>query len=168
MKKIIPIFFVFVLFGCSSTSKIIEPNFQYSHLDTQGTLTEQQKSDVILFSFSLMDTKYKWGSKKPDFGLDCSGLISYIFDKSINIKMYGAAKDIVKSGKHIPLSFAKDKKLEQGDLLFFNTTGQPYSHVGIYIGDNRFLHASSKKGKVVISNIFDKYYFSKLERIKRI
>jgi cell wall-associated NlpC family hydrolase len=68
----------------------------------------------------------------------------------------------------VPLSSAYSQKLEIGDLLFFNTTGKPYSHIGIYIGNNSFLHSSSSAGKVIISKLNNKYYISRLEAIKRI
>jgi cell wall-associated NlpC family hydrolase len=133
-----------------------------------GSLTTEQKSELMMFSMGVMDTKYNWGSKKPDFGLDCSGLVSYIFKSALDIKIIGAAKDIVKYGSSVPLSHVQNKKLEVGDLLFFNTTGKPYSHVGIYIGKNSFIHSSSGAGKVIVSNFSNKYYLSRLEEIKRI
>lgn len=134
----------------------------------QGSLSHEHKSELMIFSISLMDTKYNWGSKKPDFGLDCSGLVSYVFKNALDINLRGAARDIVKHGASVPLSHAHSKKLEIGDLLFFNTTGKPYSHVGIYIGNNNFLHSSSGAGKVIISSVSNKYYISRLEAIKRI
>lgn len=133
-----------------------------------GTLTQEQKSELMMFSMGVTDTKYNWGSKKPDFGLDCSGLVSYVFKSALNIKLVGAAKDIVKYGRSVPLAQVHSNKLEIGDLLFFNTTGKPYSHVGIYIGNNSFLHSSSGAGKVIVSKLNQKYYISRLEEIKRI
>jgi cell wall-associated NlpC family hydrolase len=162
-----------VLSACGTTSH--KGNINYSNpypyneqVYVQGSLTPEQKSELTMFAMSLMDTKYNWGSKKVNFGLDCSGLVSYVFKNALNIKLTGAARDIVKNGSSVPLSHAFNQQLELGDLLFFNTTGQHYSHVGIYVGNNQFLHASSAAGKVIISNLSSKYYASRLEEIKRV
>ncbi len=155
-----------IITGCSS---VPTSNIKYTQINNekiQSTLSDSQKSELVLFSMNLLDTKYNWGGKRPDFGLDCSGLISYVFKNSVNIKLTGAARDIVKHGQSVPLSHV-NRNLEIGDLLFFNTTGKPYSHVGMYIGNNQFLHASSKRQKVIITPL-NKYYLTRLEEIKRI
>jgi cell wall-associated NlpC family hydrolase len=170
-KKILIISLAAFLSACGTSPNIGNVNYNSSYRSSESipsSLTSEQKSELIVFSMGVMDTKYNWGSKKPDFGLDCSGLVSYVFKFAVNIKLVGAAKDIVKYGNSVPLSDAHNKKLEIGDLLFFNTTGKPYSHVGIYIGNNSFLHSSSGAGKVIISKLSNKYYISKLEAIKRI
>lgn len=160
---------ILTLSGCGTLHNQGTITYQTTQdYNIKGSLSEQEKSELVMFSFNLLDTKYNWGSKKPDFGLDCSGLVSYVFKNSINIKLTGAARDIVKNGVSIPLHHAKTNKLELGDLLFFNTTGQSYSHVGIYIGNNSFLHASSKQKKVIITNLSSSYYLNRLEEIKRI
>jgi len=169
--KILMISLAVILSACSTSPN--KSNIGYSSsfksdIYVPSTLTSEQKSEIVLFSMGLTDTKYNWGSKKPNFGLDCSGLVSYVFKSALNIKLSGAAKDIVKYGRSVPLSHIHNQKLELGDLLFFNTTGKSYSHVGIYIGNNSFLHSSSGAGKVIISKLSNKYYISKLEEIKRI
>lgn len=162
--NIIKIIFVSLLIsGCSTTPTI---NHTYSN-QIISSLTESEKNEIVLFSLNLLDTKYNWGGKKPDFGLDCSGLVSYVFNNTTKIKLKGAARDIVRNGSSIPISFVKNKKLEPGDLLFFNTTGTPYSHVGIHIGNNQFLHSSSGKGKVTITELTNPYYLTRLQEIKR-
>jgi cell wall-associated NlpC family hydrolase len=170
-KKIILISLIVLLSACGTSQNRTNINYSNEYnLNSYavGTLTPEQKSELIIFSMGVIDTKYNWGSKKPDFGLDCSGLVSYIFKSALNIKLTGAARDIVKNGSSVPLSSAYSQKLEIGDLLFFNTTGKPYSHIGIYIGNNSFLHSSSAAGKVIISKLSNKYYSSRLEEIKRI
>lgn len=169
MYKLLLIFLSLIISGCGTTYHKNNVTYQYNdNISVNGKLTEQEKNELVLFSMNLIDTKYNWGSKKPDFGLDCSGLVSYVFSKSVNIQIRGAAKDLVKHGNSVPINFIHQQKLEPGDLLFFNTTGKSYSHVGIYIGNNQFLHASSAKGKVITSSIYSKYYVERLEEIKRI
>ncbi len=170
MKKHIITLFLIFLTGCGTVSQ--KSNFTYSYpkeiIQIESNLTENDKNEIVMFSMNLLDTKYNWGGKKPNFGLDCSGLVSYVFKNSVNVKLTGAAKDIVNYGRRVPIHHAHSKSLELGDLLFFNTTGTPYSHIGIHIGNNSFLHASSGKGKVIISNLSNNYYLTRLEEIKRI
>lgn len=174
MKNIFYFFILIFLFGCSS---IKQPNNDFnnqSNVTTStsqtyivGGLSENQKQEVVLFSLNLLEKKYKYGGKNPDFGIDCSGLITFVFKKSIGISLKGSAFDIASNyGNTVPIN--ELSKLEPGDLIFFNTTGKKFSHVGLYIGNNKFIHASSAKSGVVINNIYDKYYFNRIEEIKRI
>lgn len=106
-------------------------------------------------AFKLLGIKYVWGAIGPD-KFDCSGFVIYVIEKSLNIKLPRVSSDIA--------AYKKDKigmdKLQRGDLVFFDTLKKGrVSHVGIYIGDNKFIHASSgsKSKKVVISEL-DAYY----------
>lgn len=106
-------------------------------------------------AFKLLGIKYVWGAIGPD-KFDCSGFVIYVVEKSLNIKLPRVSSDIA--------SYKKDKlgmdDLQRGDLIFFDTLKKGrVSHVGIYIGDNKFIHASSgsKTKKVVISE-FDGFY----------
>lgn len=155
------------LAACSSAPKEIKNNSYVKGGIVKGSLSSSQKSEVAMVAFSILNTKYNWGGKKPDFGLDCSGLVSYVFKKSIGFELNGAARHMAQKGSTVPLSHVNGK-LEPGDLLFFNTTGKSFSHVGIYIGEDKFLHASSGKKQVIISSVNNKYYQSRLERIKRL
>lgn len=169
--KILIISLAIILSACGISPKKGNVGYRTSYGSNAyvpGTLTIEQKSELKMFSMGVMDITYNWGGKKPNFGLDCSGLVSYVFKSALNIKLVGAARDIVKYGNSIPLSHAKSQKLEIGDLLFFNTTGKPYSHVGIYVGNNSFLHSSSGAGKVIVTKLSQKYYITRLEKIKRI
>ncbi|MDR2240147.1 MAG: C40 family peptidase [Zoogloeaceae bacterium] len=97
--------------------------------------------EVVLFSFGLLDSKYRYGGKNIDSGFDCSGLVSYVFNQAVGMRLTGNVSDIARKGRVIPRD-----EMQPGDLVFFNTEG-PYSHVGIYLGDGRFIHAPSSKGK---------------------
>lgn len=117
----------------------------------------EQGREIALFSLQLMDTKYTFGGKNPSAGLDCSGLVSYVFKSAINYKLEGSAATQAQSGKKVSRA-----KLAPGDLIFFNTTGKPYSHVGIYIGDNRFIHAPNSHGTVRLQELDNLYWGRKV------
>lgn len=109
--------------------------------------------DVVLYAFSLLDTGYRFGGKNPEAGLDCSGMVSYIYGQAAGLKVSGSAADIARTGRPVPR-----QGLRPGDLVFFNTLNRSYSHVGIYIGDDRFVHAPSTNGRIRIDSLGARYY----------
>lgn len=118
---------------------------------------EQQASNVVLYALGLVDTGYRFGGKNPAAGFDCSGMVSYIFGQAAGIRISGSAADIAQRSKPVD-----PQQLRPGDLLFFNTSGKPFSHVGIYIGNGRFVHAPSSAGQArVRTENFSAPYFSR-------
>ena len=115
-------------------------------------------NEVMLFALGLLDTGYRFGGKNPDAGLDCSGMVSYIFNQAAGVRVDGSAADIARKGRPI----GRDA-LRPGDLVFFNTRNAPFSHVGVYIGDERFIHAPSSNGRVRIDQMNARYYAQRFE-----
>ena len=115
-------------------------------------------NEIALYALGLLDTGYRFGGKNPDAGLDCSGMVSYIFERAAGIRVRGSAADIARQGRPVA-----SEELRPGDLVFFNTRNAPYSHVGIYIGDERFIHAPNRNGRVRIDRLADRYYAQRFE-----
>lgn len=143
--------------GCSSTTLPKKENTK-TITSKQISLSSDLRDEIILYSLGLLNIQYQWGGKKPDFGLDCSGLVSYVYANAVNIKLPGKASLQAEYGREVDLATIKP-----GDLLFFNTTGKSYSHVGIYIGENKFIHAP-KTGDVVKVSKLEKYYKQKFQK----
>ncbi|MBN9424271.1 MAG: hypothetical protein BGO63_09415 [Candidatus Accumulibacter sp. 66-26] len=114
--------------------------------------------DIAIFALGLIDTGYRFGGKNPDAGLDCSGMVSYIYGQSAKLRLTGSAADIARLGRPVDRA-----GLRPGDLVFFNTRNAPHSHVGIYIGDDRFVHAPSSNGRVRIDQLGNRYYAQRFE-----
>ena len=95
--------------------------------------------DVAIYALGLIGVDYKFGGNTPESGLDCSGLVRYVFQEVTGVTLPRTAKEMSGLGAKVG---ADD--LKPGDLVFFNTRRFPYSHVGIYLGDNRFIHAPSR------------------------
>lgn len=112
-----------------------------------------QGNEVVLYALGLIDTGYRFGGKNPEAGLDCSGMVSYIYEQALGLAIKGSAADIARRGKSVSRS-----DLRPGDLVFFNTLNRQFSHVGIYLGDERFVHAPSANGRVRIDRLSDRYY----------
>jgi cell wall-associated NlpC family hydrolase len=108
-----------------------------------GVATRQAGAaeDVVLFALGLIETRYRFGGKNPEAGLDCSGMVSYVFGEAAGLRLAGSAADIARRGRRVGAA-----EMKPGDLVFFNTLDRPRSHVGIYIGDGRFVHAPSSNG----------------------
>lgn len=114
--------------------------------------------DVVIFALGLVETGYRFGGKNPEAGLDCSGMVNYVFRQAASFRLQGSAVELAHQGR--PVAPAQ---LRPGDLVFFNTLERPYSHVGIYIGEGRFVHAPSSRGKVRIDSLQQGWYASRFE-----
>jgi cell wall-associated NlpC family hydrolase len=126
---------------------------------TDGKASSHEKaSEVVLFALGLIETDYRFGGKNPEAGLDCSGMVSYVFEKSVDLRLAGSAADLARKGKPVPVA-----QLRPGDLVFFNTRNRPHSHVGIYIGDDRFVHAPSSRGKVRTESLKQGWFAARFE-----
>lgn len=115
-------------------------------------------NEVVMYAMGLIDTGYRFGGKNPDAGLDCSGMVSYIYGQAAGLRVQGSAADIARNGKPIDRA-----ELRPGDLVFFNTLNRSFSHVGIYIGETRFIHAPSTNGRVRIDRLSDSYYAQRFQ-----
>lgn len=140
-------FIVAILAGCSTAPRYTAPP-QPIQSGNAGD------NDIVRYAMDLVGTPYVYGGKNPESGLDCSGLVSLVYNKA-GLPLDGTAAHMAKQGKHINKS-----ELAPGDLVFFNTLGRAYSHVGIYIGGGRFIHAPRPGSHVRISQL-DNPYFSK-------
>ncbi|HEX5393613.1 MAG TPA: C40 family peptidase [Rhodocyclaceae bacterium] len=125
------------------------------------TPDDPRSIDVVMFALGLMETGYRFGGKNPEAGLDCSGMVSYVFDKAAGLKLTGSAADLARKGRPV-----RREALRPGDLLFFNINSHPHSHVAIYIGDGRFIHAPSTKGKVKVEDLDKPWFASRFEEAR--
>ena len=134
-------------------------------INKQSNLTVSERKKIVDVAKSMLKTRYVYGGKSTK-GVDCSGLVSYVFTK-IGFPLNGPARDIAKQGTKINKDKVMKGQLIAGDLLFFNTTGKPNSHVGIVINKDTFIHASTSERKVVVANLNSAYFKNKLEFAKR-
>lgn len=146
---------IFLLTACGS----VPPAFERSaNPEARRSEFSEQGHEVALFALGLIDTGYRFGGKNPEAGLDCSGMVAYIYNTAAGVKVGGSAADIARKGRQIERS-----RLRPGDLVFFNTRNASYSHVGVYIGDDRFVHAPSGNGRVRIDHLNAGYYAQRFE-----
>lgn len=110
-------------------------------------------NELVATAKNLIGTKYRGGGTTTA-GFDCSGFVSYVY-KDLGIDLPRSS-----SGMHATGTSVDKDDLKSGDLVFFNTTGKGVSHVGIYIGDGKFIHSSTSKG-VKIDKLSDPHYWGK-------
>lgn len=106
------------------------------------------RDSIVALARAQIGTRYVYGGASPDRGFDCSGLVKYIVS-ALHISLPRTARAQARAGRAVP---ADTSRLLPGDLLTFGRGGR-ISHVGIYVGDGRFVHASSMAGRVVESRL---------------
>lgn len=153
-KAILPIAgsVALLLAACGSVPPAPEP------VVAQRPAVDERGREIALYALGLIDTGYRFGGKNPDAGLDCSGMVAWIYDQAASLKVSGSAVDIARRGRPVERG-----SLRPGDLVFFNTRNAPFSHVGIYIGGERFVHAPSSNGRVRIDQLANSYYAQRFE-----
>lgn len=119
--------------------------------------------DLLLRGLELAGVRYRWGGTDPNSGLDCSGFVQLVFKDAVSFKLPRTAKEMSGVGEHI-----EKTELKPGDLVFFNTLRRPFSHVGIYVGDNQFMHSPRAGSEVKIENMEAKYWVQRYNGARRI
>jgi cell wall-associated NlpC family hydrolase len=121
------------------------------------------RSDVVVQALSLLGTPYRFGGSSPDMGFDCSGLVRHVFASVLDRDLPRRAEEISAVGH--PVS---RKDLQPGDLVFFDTLRRAFSHVAIYIGEGRFVHAPARNGRVRIEGLDDRYWATRFNGARRV
>ena len=141
----------FLQFGCSSQPKYINkaPGGASAYKITK--IAQQQ-----------IGIPYRYGGTNPKTGFDCSGLVNYSYKKA-GILVPRTTRQLYKASNPV-----KREQLKRGDMVFFKINRRSISHVGLYLGNGRFVHAPSSGKKVNISNMNDRYWRYRFVRGGRI
>jgi cell wall-associated NlpC family hydrolase len=140
-------------------TKVIAPAAATS--ESAGYL--ERAREVTINALALLGVRYKWGSDSPDKGFDCSGLVSHVFQQVAGLVLPRNSQGMSKVGEKIDKS-----ELQPGDLVFFNTRRRPFSHVGIYIGEERFVHAPRRGGEVEVTSMQGRYWKKRYNGARRV
>jgi cell wall-associated NlpC family hydrolase len=151
------LFGVVLLSGCASVSTRSGVNAPPTPVSPDSAY-HPKRNDVALFALSLLDTPYSWGGRGPATGFDCSGLVSHVYREAAGLPVRGSSADLGQKTRPVERS-----RIQPGDLVFFNTLGARHSHVGIYVGDGRFVHASNPRTGVRIDQLNNRYYAQRFE-----
>ncbi len=157
----------------SSTRQYRDNYLSYTQADPLGAyLASREQSysrspapgrSLASTALSVLGIKYRYGGEAPNTGFDCSGLVIYAAEKSLGLKLPRQSSDIAREGVAI-----KSNELKKGDLVFFNTRGHRFSHVGIYLGNRKFVHAPRKGSVVRIENMDIAYWKKRYNGARRL
>ena len=114
-------------------------------------------------ALSYLGIRYRFGGTSPATGLDCSGLVLNVFRNAVGLDLPRTAREMANLGDKVGR-----QDLKPGDLVFFNTMRRTFSHVGIYLGEGKFVHAPSSGGKVRVENISTRYWAQRFNGARRL
>ncbi|MCU1723073.1 MULTISPECIES: C40 family peptidase [unclassified Pseudomonas] len=190
---LVPLALVTLLFGCAAHSPVSQ---QQDHAPIAAKVATQSSTDVSVFEeelateqdleqfstskpyqlpvladsilergMSLIGTRYRFGGTSEQSGFDCSGFIGYLFREEAGMNLPRSTREMI----NVDAPLVSRNNLKPGDLLFFSTNGRGrVSHAGIYLGDNQFIHSSSRRsGGVRIDSLGDRYWSKTFIEAKR-
>ncbi len=123
----------------------------------------QGAEELVTRAMGLLGVPYKWGGTSEVKGLDCSGLVRNVYEKTFGMVLPRRAEEQAAATETIERT-----ELQPGDLVFFNTMRRAFSHVGIYIGDGKFIHAPRKGKRVKIDDMRSAYWQTRFNGARRV
>ena len=121
-------------------------------------------SDLVMTAMNFLGVPYKRGGNSESTGFDCSGFTRHIFENSIGLALPRRADEQAQSAGLLSINRAE---LKPGDLVFFNTMKRTFSHVGIYVGDDKFIHAPRTGAEVRIEDMRESYWSRRFTGARR-
>ena len=155
----------YCLFVCAS-AHADEQNIPASDTAPSASISEKvsdKVQEVLLNALNLTGIPYKYGGKTPETGFDCSGFVQYVFKQALNLTLPYNARAMSQIGTQV-----SQAQLKPGDLVFFNTLKTKFSHVGIYIGNHRFIHSPSTGKEVKVVNMQEAYWANRYNGAVRV
>ncbi|MCK9188457.1 C40 family peptidase [Acidithiobacillus sp.] len=154
------------LSGCATmTSRSAYPPANPSPENTSPAYDSRAEATtldaVLVHTIAEIGKPYQWGGESPRTGFDCSGLIQYVLGRA------GVAIPRTSFAQAEALPAVNLSRIRPGDLVFFNTMGQPFSHVGIYIGGNQFVSALNRQQGVAVQSLQIPYWAERLDGVRR-
>jgi len=122
-----------------------------------------ERQEALLQALLALGVDYRYGGKSPVTGFDCSGLVAHVYREAWGIRLPHSTKAQSEAG--VPVSLAE---LQAGDLVFYDTQKRPYSHVGIYMGEGKFVHAPKSGARVRVESLRSEYWSSRFNGARRI
>jgi cell wall-associated NlpC family hydrolase len=119
-------------------------------------------TELVLHALGLLGVPYRYGGDHPASGFDCSGLVRFVARTVLGVQLPRQAEAISRAGIEVA-----QQQLQPGDLVFFNTAGRPFSHVGFYLGEGQFVHAPAQRGQVRIEQMSQPYWQARFNGARR-
>lgn len=146
-----------VLAGCSSAPP--RPAAVHTPPSRAGS-----SADLAFRAIGLVGTPYRSAGSDPSIGFDCSGFVAYVYRDVLGMPLPRSTREQYA----MALSTPRRSGLQTGDLVFFDTGGKGISHVGIYVGEDRFVHAPNHGGRVRLDHLDDRYWKDRFRGARRV
>ena len=168
MRKHNPLFLIvflnLTLAGCASQSlRPPEAETEPAAATAPVVNATDRASSVALQALAHLGTPYRAGGLSPRTGFDCSGLVAYVYRQGAGLALPRNTFDLSRLGEPVERA-----ALRAGDLVFYNTQRREYSHVGIYLGEDRFIHAPASGGEVRVEDLRAGYWMRRYDGARRI
>ena len=137
--------------------------FSSAILSSATSVVVDKTESLINNAMQLIGVRYRWGGNTPQSGLDCSGFVRYVFNDTFGFLLPRKSAQMSKVGLEIT-----KEELRPGDLVFFNTMRHAFSHVGIYVGDNKFIHAPSRGKSIRVDDMTKTYWDKRYNGARRL
>jgi cell wall-associated NlpC family hydrolase len=122
-----------------------------------------ERAEALLQTLLALGLDYRYGGSSRETGFDCSGLVAHVYQEAWGIRM--PRNTLEQSRRGVPVAL---QDLEAGDLVFYNTLNRPFSHVGIYVGDGRFVHAPKSGARVRVESLKSAYWMQRYNGARRV
>jgi cell wall-associated NlpC family hydrolase len=145
---------------------LAEEDAQPAFVQQEGAPAVQEDealNDLAFYALSLTGTPYRYGGNSPETGFDCSGFVRHVFHSTLGIELPRSSREIKELGERIT-----PNELRPGDLVFYNTLRRAFSHVGIYLGEGRFVHSPSSGGGIRVEDMSQGYWQKRFNGARRI
>ena len=160
-RPLLPGAMILLLAACASAPHRRESTYKTSHsaladlpARAPSAASAGEANDILFRAIALVGTPYHWGGNTPAGGFDCSGLVDYIYSTAAGIKLPRTSHEMASMDAR---KVRRMTQLASGDLVFFDIGGR-ISHVGVYVGKGRFVHAPDSGGTVRLDDIDGPYW----------
>lgn len=170
-RLLLPGVLLLLLTACAGSAHRSQPTFKASHSAlanlpprAPSAASADEANDILFRAIGLVGTPYRWGGNTPSGGFDCSGLVDYIYRTAARITLPRTSHDMASmDGRKV----SRMTQLASGDLVFFDINGA-ISHVGVYVGKGRFVHAPNSGGTVRLDDLDGPYWGNHFAYGKRV
>ena len=152
-----------LLAACATPQPVTAPRVEYELPAALNGDAAQIRDELSMYALSQLGVHYAHGGSAPEEGFDCSGLVHYVYRRATGLRLPRTTFALEKVGRVI-----EPAELQPGDLVFFNTLSRAYSHVGIYMGEERFIHAPSSGGVVRVESLRGEYWAQRFNGARRL
>lgn len=133
-------------------------------LGQQTQKASETASDLIMSAMNFLGVRYRFGGSSEETGFDCSGFTRHVFENSVGLLLPRRASEQAEAAG---LLTVRKEDLKPGDLVFFNTMRRAFSHVGIYVGDGKFIHAPRTGSSIRVDDMNQSYWTTRFDGARR-